>query len=287
MTNQTTEPMDFIVLNIGQAKTSHHWENRDISSPFVRIFHVRKGRAILHLPGKEVAVSEGHMYLVPSYMAHSYECEPGFDFHYLFVFQLSERGMTVFDTYEFPLEVEANEGARLLFDHYCALYPQLQLPTQSADHFEAHPRYREYAQASMQMPYWERLQLHGMVEIILSYFVKHATPLCAMKDKRIALLMEYVQQHLGENITVKDMADVACLTKSHMIRLFRQTLGTTPLQYVLRKKVQYAQYLLLSTDLTGAEVAQRIGIDDASYFIRLFRKSIGFTPQEYRTKLIG
>lgn len=279
--------MDFIVLNIGQATTSHHWRNKDISSPFVRIFHVKKGHAVLHLPGREAEVSEGHMYLIPAYIPHSYECDPGFDFHYLFVFQLSERGMTVFDTYEFPLEVRANEGARLLFGHYCALYPQLQLPTQDADHFEAHPHYREYAQASMQMPHWERLQLHGMVEIILSYFVKHAQPIHATRDKRIAQLMEYVQLHLNKNVTMQDMADKVCLTKSHMIRLFRQTMGITPLQYVLRKKVQYAQYLLLSTDLTVAEVAHRLGMEDASYFIRLFRKSLGFTPQEYRTKLIG
>ena len=139
----------------------------------------------------------------------------------------------------------------------------------------------------MQMPYWERLQLHGMVEILLSYFVKHARPTEAVRDSRIPQLMEYVRLHLNENITVGDLAAHACVTKSHLIRLFHQALGITPLQYVLRKKVQHAQRLLLATDLSVKEIAHKVGFDDVSYFIRLFRKSLGFTPQEYRIKLIG
>lgn len=279
--------MDFIVLNIGQATTRHEWNNRDISSPFMRIYYVNDGKALLHLPGKDIEATGGHMYLIPAYVAHSYECTPGLDFYYLFVYQRVQNGTNLFETYDSPLEVKANEASRLLFENYCKLYPHLHLPSQDAAHFEAHPHYREYAQTSMQMPYWERLQLHGMVEILLSYFVKHARPTEAVRDSRIPQLMEYVRLHLNENITVGDLAAHACVTKSHLIRLFHQALGITPLQYVLRKKVQHAQRLLLATDLSVKEIAHKVGFDDVSYFIRLFRKSLGFTPQEYRIKLIG
>lgn len=64
-------------------------------------------------------------------------------------------------------------------------------------------------------------------------------------------------------------------------------MGITPLQYVIQKKIQHSQSLLLGTGKSVQHVAQAVGIDDVSYFIRLFRKNIGYTPQQYRQKLIG
>ena len=104
---------------------------------------------------------------------------------------------------------------------------------------------------------------------------------------RIARLVDYVQQHIADSISIDELADIACLTKPYLIRMFRNSLGTTPLQYIIRKKVQKAQALLLDTDQSVAAIAQAVGMQDASYFIRLFRKNLGVTPQEYRQKLIG
>lgn len=278
---------DFIVLNLGYAKTIHRWTNHDISSPFARMFYVKSGRAVLHLEETDVALSEGHMYMLPGYTPHAYECEPGFEFYYLFVYQPEVQKASLHELYDLPYEVNANEGARLLFEHYCMLYPQLNLPSRDAEAFLNHQAYRDYVQAYLRMQAFERMQLHGMVEILLSYFLKHAKPKAIIEDKRIANVLQYVKEHIAESITVEDMADRACLTKSYLIRLFRQYIGITPLQYVIRKKIHHAQNLLLGTDLTVMQVADAVGITDVSYFIRLFRKNLGFTPQEYRTKLIG
>ena len=58
--------------------------------------------------------------------------------------------------------------------------------------------------------------------------------------------------------------------------------GTSPLQYINKKKVERAQLLLCTTDMPVKEVAYRIGFNDQSYFIRMYRKVTGTTPQEYR-----
>lgn len=278
---------DFVVLNLGHARTAHRWWNEDISSPFVRIFCVKGGRAVIHLVDHDITLTAGHMYMLPSYTPHSYECDPGFDFYYLFVYQKEQNSTDHFDLYDFSYEINANEGASLLFEHYCTLYPQLNLPSHDADAFLNHRAYHEYINEYMQMKTYERMQLHGMVEILLSYFVKHAHPKAIISDKRIAAVLNFVQQNLNATITVEQLADKACLTKSHLIRTFRQSMGITPLQYVIQKKIQFAQTLLLGSEMSIQEISQSIGIDDTSYFIRLFKKNIGFTPQEYRQKLIG
>ena len=110
-----------------------------------------------------------------------------------------------------------------------------------------------------------------------------------MKVKKSVLLivLSLVVMSCNRQETVEELADKACLTKSYLIRYFRQTMGITPLQYVIQKKIQHSQSLLLGTGKSVQHVAQAVGIDDVSYFIRLFRKNIGYTPQQYRQKLIG
>lgn len=275
------------VLNLGFAQTIHHWGNRDISSPFLRIYYVRKGHALLHLPTGDIPVEEGRMYLMPSYMPHAYNCEPAFEFYYLFVMIPQGERASIFDTYDFPFSVKANHATQLLFENYCNLYPQLNLPTLSAEDFDKHPSYRNYVEAYRHMDDYEQLQLHGLVEIILSYFVKHAKPRLIVKDERIARLLDYISTHLSEPITVSRLADIACLTESHLVKAFRKGMGITPLQYIIQKKIQHSQSLLLGTNMPVREIADAVGFSDASYFIRLFKKNIGYTPQEYREGLIG
>ena len=278
---------DFIVLTLGHAQTHHLWQCEDISSPFLRLFYVKSGRAVIHLPDGDVEVTPDHLYLFSAYDPHAYECEPGFDFYYLFIFQRKQEQLGFFDRYEFPREVKANQAARLLLENYCHLYPQLHLPSRTAEAFLNLQAYREYAQAFMKMQPYERMQLHGLVEILLSYFVKHARERFQSHDDRLALLLDYVQQHLGQPISVDELADRACLTKSYLIRRFREAMGVTPIQYVLTKKVQRAQTLLLESQLNVSQIAAEVGFSDPAYFIRLFKRHIGFTPQEYRQCLIG
>ena len=269
---EQVDAMDFIVLNLGHACTVNPWGHRDISSPFIRLYYIKQGRAVLHLPEGDMEATAGHMYLIPSYVPHSYECDPGFDFYYLFVFQWLERGVSVFQTYDFPYQVRSNEATQLLFENYCNLYPQLNLPSEDAAKFDAHPSYREYVQAYMQMAHYERLQLHGLVEILFSYFVKQAKLRAVMSDVRMAGLMKYVQEHMEDPLSTEELARHACVTKCHLIRMFRSSLGVTPLRYITQCKVQHAQTLLLRTDLSVKQVGEAVGFKDISYFIRLFRR---------------
>ncbi len=284
---QKMRSKDFIVLNLGYAKTTHHWGNRDISSPFLRIYYAKQGRARLHLPTGDLDIEPGSMYLLPSYAPHAYDCDPGFEFYYLFVFFPQGEAADLFERYDFPTTVKGNHATQLLFENYCMLYPQLNLPYVTAEDFDSHPSYHEYANAYLRMSEYEQLQLHGLVEILLSYFVKHAMPRLIVKDERIARLLDYIADRIAEPITISQLADKACLTKAHLVRAFRRDLGITPLQYVIRRKIRHAQTLLLGTTRTVSEIGQSVGFPDTSYFIRMFKKHIGYTPQEYRQQLIG
>lgn len=279
------ESVNISVLNIGHASTKHTWGGRDLSSPFARLYYVRNGRATLYLPKGEVEMKPGYMYLIPQFMPHSYTCDPGFEFYYMFVYERYGEQIDLFDMYSFPLEVKANEAAELLFQNYCNLYPQLSFPYASAEDFYSHPAYRDYAVRYARMERYEKMQLQGLVWIVTSYFMKHASKSIKAMDERVHLVMKHVKNNIRKDFPLEELAAIACVTKAHLGRLFRDTLGTSPIQFVNRTKIQHAQRLLMTSNQSIAAISAEVGFADVSYFIRLFRRHIGFTPQAYRDKL--
>lgn len=279
------ELVNICVLNAGYAQVSQKWEGKGHSSPFARLYYVKEGEGTISTPEAELMMKPGNMYLVPSFMPHSMVCQSGLKFYYLFVYERYGTQTDVFDLYSFPYEVEANQAIDLLFQNYCNYYPELTLPYSSAEDFYAHPSYREYAIRYAQMDRSQKMQLQGFVWILASFFMKKAQKRLAEIDERLIRVISYIKDNVGKEVSVETLADKACVTKSHLERLFREKLGTSPLQYILRTKIQCAQRLLMTTNYSINVIAHEVGFADPSYFIRIFRQKIGFTPQDYRLKL--
>lgn len=279
------ELVNVCVLNAGFARTTSEWSGKGLSSPFARLYYVKKGKASLHLPDADYEAKPGYMYLVPSFMEHSMECEAGLEFYYLFVYERYGKQTDIFDMYSFPYEVEANQAIDLLFQNYCDYYPELKLPYQSAEDFYSHPGYQEYAVRYANMDRFEKMQLQGFIWIVASFFMKHGHKRLAAIDQRLWRVMQYVKDNIDKDISLDALADMVCVTKSHLGRLFRETLGTSPVQFILRTRIQCAQRLLITYNDSINTVAREVGFNDVSYFIRIFKQKIGFTPQEYRDRL--
>lgn len=279
------ELINICVLNAGYARSAQNWSGTGLSSPFARLYYIKAGHAEITMPDGKLSARPGYMYIVPSFVPHSISWEAGLEFYYLFVYERYGMQTDLFDIYSFPHEVEANHAIDLLFENYCNYYPELNLPYQSAEDFYAHPSYQEYVVRYARMDRFEKMQLQGFVWIVGSFFMKHAHKRIEDIDERVMRVMAHVKDNLREEMTMERLADMACVTKAHLGRLFRQTLGCSPIQFVLRTRIQCAQRLLVTTDESVGTIAREVGIGDVSYFVRLFRQKIGFTPQEYREKL--
>ena len=207
------------------------------------------------------------------------------EFYYLFVYERYGEQSGVLEMYEMPIEVKANEQTDLLFENYCHLYPQLSLPYSSAEDFNAHPAYRDYAIRYKQMLPYEKMQLQGLVWIITSYFMKHAHLRVTHTDERIIKAMTFVKKNLHRVITLDELSAATCSSKANLGKIFNKVFGISPMHYVMQCRIQYAQMLLMTTEQSVQEVAKAVGCSDVSYFIRIFKRQLGFTPQEYREQL--
>jgi AraC family transcriptional regulator len=91
-------------------------------------------------------------------------------------------------------------------------------------------------------------------------------------------VLELIEANLDGTLSLKQMADEAGLSAFHFARLFRESTGVTPYQYVLDRRIAAAKLLLRSGNVTVAEVASSTGFSSDVNFVRAFRQRVGVTP---------
>ncbi len=101
-------------------------------------------------------------------------------------------------------------------------------------------------------------------------------------DRKILQISDYIQAHLDQSIKLADLAEVAGMSQFHFSRLFKQSMGITPHQYLLKQRVEQAKQLLKGTKFAIAEVALQCGFNSQSHLTKHFRTTTGMTPSSYR-----
>ncbi|MGB7442771.1 MAG: AraC family transcriptional regulator [Coleofasciculaceae cyanobacterium] len=130
----------------------------------------------------------------------------------------------------------------------------------------------------------------GLVIHLLKHYsawqVKLSSELARRLPKhQLQNVMDYVQAHLNQDISLSEMAGVLNLSQYHFCRLFKQSTGITPHQYLTRCRIDQAKQLLLETELKITEIAFEVGFANHSSFTRLFRQYVGVTPKKFRASL--
>jgi transcriptional regulator GlxA family with amidase domain len=94
--------------------------------------------------------------------------------------------------------------------------------------------------------------------------------------------MKYIQINLKENLTVGYLAKRANLHQDYFSRLFFQYTGQRPLNYLHEKRIERAQYLIATTNLSYTEIAEQTGFENLPHFSKIFKKVTSLTPGEYK-----
>ncbi len=91
---------------------------------------------------------------------------------------------------------------------------------------------------------------------------------------------EYIHDHLHQDVKLIELAVIAQMSSYHFLRLFKQSMGATPHQYILQRRIETAKYLLQHSELSIADIAVRVGFCDQSHFTRCFKRMVGMTPKQ-------
>ena len=100
--------------------------------------------------------------------------------------------------------------------------------------------------------------------------------------ERIKAMLSFIHENYGQELSTRRIAASAMVSESECLRCFRSTIGTTPIQYVKRYRIQQAANLLAATGDKISDIAVVCGFQDMSYFTKSFREIKGCVPTEYR-----
>ena len=117
----------------------------------------------------------------------------------------------------------------------------------------------------------------------ISLFQRRAAEKPAEQEERtIHGITRYLQEHLAEDVSLSVLSEEFHLSAQYISQLFKSEIGVGFLNYLTNIRMEQAKKLLLSTDLSIAEVAERSGYGDYRVFTKVFKKTEGITPSQFR-----
>lgn len=104
----------------------------------------------------------------------------------------------------------------------------------------------------------------------------------AIDDPRLARVVDHVEAHLPDDLSLETLAGIAAMSPFHFARSFKSRIGEPPHRYVMRRRVARACLLLRTTSLSVAEIGARVGWANPAPFGHAFRTWMGMSPGAYR-----
>jgi len=103
--------------------------------------------------------------------------------------------------------------------------------------------------------------------------------------RRMKLIQEHILSNLHRALTIDNLARVACMSRYHFLRRFTEVHHMTPHQYIITQRLNRAQNLLSSTNLSVTEICMLVGFQSLGSFSTRFRRAYGISPRMYRNTI--
>lgn len=118
-----------------------------------------------------------------------------------------------------------------------------------------------------------------LLQAILNYLPRESSLLAQINLENL--------EHLSEDLSMTRIGEVAGLHPAYLSRLYKKVTDNSLDQYITAQRLNAAKTLLKDPTIRIQSIAERVGLNTASYFTHFFKKSLGMSPQEYRMKLLG
>ena len=161
---------------------------------------------------------------------------------------------------------------------------------------KGHPIY-EHLAAAMDEAYDEyvskdvcyKLPIRANIYLIMTALLRYY---CGTKDEldrmiyhnvmRLRPVIEYISEHCGEKIYIESLADMITVSPDYFTKMFKDSIGKTPIDYINAARINHALKLLLTTDTPVNEIAEAAGFSGPNYFHKIFKQYMITSPLAYR-----
>ncbi len=238
------------------------------------LIKILDGEVTAYIDTGEYVMRRGEMVFIPSQCIHATysRCPDTVTFNVTFEKELIAPSL-------WPSEADEVLGRDTVTDHvFSALeYEELDRCTEDIR--------RVYYDGS---PTYEMDALAGVYRLISCVFGRYrTTAVCddgTVRIDRLRPVFEYIREHASERIRLCDLSNILHVCDDHLIRLFKTYTNKSPMQYIIDRRVENAMRLLITTDLSVADIATRTGFSSPNYMAKIFRDTIKLTPHQYRNR---
>jgi AraC-like DNA-binding protein len=233
-----------------------------------KIYHPVGGEAILTIDGTEYPVTSGNIYYISGFNLEAQKCTSYMDVYWLHFIPsslylrhilLRSAPVYVWQKDKFPFMDEFNGYVKSLFRSMSLHTPDLSVLPHS------------YEEAKLQS------YILNFVADILRTARTGGSPATA-EIVRIKPSVDFMNKEFRKNPPLEEVAQKSSLAPNYFHRIFRKNFGTTPLNYMLRLRMETAIRLLTTTSKTIKEIAHEAGYDNEFYFYRQFKKQYNYSP---------
>jgi AraC family transcriptional regulator len=275
------------LLNAAKCQLDESWHYCDIISPFSRIYLITQGTGNIYPNNQKILLEAGYLYLIPAYVNCSYVCSDSLFQYYLHFTQELNDGLNIYDFCPVVHKTEADDSDVQLFERLLKLNPEIGLRIADPALYQQKVWLNKEIKYNSVSQYFESTGI--IYQLFSRFFSSDKTSEQGLIEthNRFKQILVYIRQNLDKEITVKELACKAYLSSDHFTRTFKKIIGTTPLDYINLKRIEKAQLLLGTTDLSLKEIMEKTGFNSASYFDRIFKSTTGSTPLEYRKTQFG
>jgi AraC-like DNA-binding protein/mannose-6-phosphate isomerase-like protein (cupin superfamily) len=251
------------------------------SHDFCELVVVTQGSALHCLEGHDFPITAGDVFLLQGHQRHY--------FHQRKDLELSN---VMYD----PEKVGLPESDLRRMPGYCAMFileptyrrqhrfaSRLHLKRLPLGRVEQMVDEMEYECQECPSGYEAALQaklLEMIVYLSRSYMDSETTEAHALL--RVGNVIGALEKDFARNWKLEDLQQIAHMSRSNLMRVFRKATGQSPIEYLLRLRIQKSMELLSNSDLSITDIAMEVGFQDSNYFARQFRRALGKSPRTFR-----
>ena len=261
------------LLPIAISENTDHFDTNPHIHSEIELLYINQGKARIYISDKCYSVGEGDIVIVNPMEVHSIICDKSIPYH---------QRCICFDLSLLPDKRLAEElvSGICYIERFFA--KDAVITSRISEYFE-----KMFESVSMSD---DTLLFEGTAYSSLIFSVLKRSGLINKKTtsgKRpefASSVQSYLAEHFSENITSEHIARELYYTQSYFCRLFRESFGTSFLEYLSMYRISKAKSMLEDDSLKISEVAERVGILDQSYFSKCFKNLVGVSPTEYKKR---
>ena len=245
---------------------------------FIGVLH---GRVALRIGLHQLVASEGALYFVPPSALLLAEAEGGFASVRVMTFHrsiLSENMNSLEQDLLYMLAIQARVTP-LAIEREHPLYERLSAYLQSAE--------EEYLAKEPCSQLIVRASIYQMMTELLRYYSgekRDGERAVYHNVLRLKTVLDRIELDREGNATIAELSGMLLVSPDHFTRIFRDSLGITPLEYMNRVRVERALSLLAGGESVMDKIAREAGFSTRSYFYRLFRAMVGLSPLAFKKR---